>query len=115
MSPANAVKVYEMLLKDGLPGFSHFNWASTMRKEVGVHPKYSSLQPWIGSETSDITYQDSRSVLTALLIRKGYLDASVWALSDPTYYIEVKTTVRNFAERFYMSGAQYDRVRGFRL
>lgn len=94
----------------GLPGFSASNWKSTIRKEVRVHDKYRDLEPWSGFETADIIYTDSEGDLTKLLIDKGYLENETWENVRPTYYLEVKTTTRNYDEPFYMSDNQRQRV-----
>jgi hypothetical protein len=58
-------------------------------------------------ETADIVYVDSQGDLTALLIEKGYMESGIWEAERPTYYLEVKTTMRDFSEQFYMSDYQY--------
>jgi hypothetical protein len=68
------------------------------------------LAAWQGRETADITYADSEGDLTKLLIEKGYLQSETWEAETPTYYLEVKTTTKDFSEQFYMSGSQYHRV-----
>jgi hypothetical protein len=71
------------------------------------------VQPWYGDETgnSDIFYNDESRVLTHALIESGYLNKS-WRNEKPDYHIEVKTTMKSsFEEPFYLSKAQYARVR----
>ncbi|KAK5652684.1 hypothetical protein OQA88_10278 [Cercophora sp. LCS_1] len=60
-------------LNPPLPSFSLSNWQSTIRHCVTRHPGFSDLQPWTGTETSDIVYDDTSGELTRLLIEKGYL------------------------------------------
>lgn len=75
-----------------------------------MHEAYKDLAPWLGRETSDIVYEDTRSKLTAVLIDKGYLIRSIWQGKTPKYYIEVKTTTEQWDEPFYVSASQYERV-----
>jgi len=81
-----------------------------MRQLVTVHPNYRGMASWDEPETSDIVYTDTNSHLTRLLIRLGYLDV-IWNESEPEYFIEVKTTTGNCADRFFMSYNQYNMVR----
>jgi hypothetical protein len=94
-----------------LPGFSRDNWKSNMRKYARVHPEYATMEPWSGRETADITYADCEGVLTRHLIDKGYLSENIWADKKPDYLIEVKTTTISCETPFFMSKAQYQRVR----
>jgi hypothetical protein len=81
-----------------------------MRSLVTVHPNYRGMASWDQRETSDIVYRDTGSHLTRLFIRLGYLE-NIWVNTEPEYFIEVKTTTGNCADRFYMSDNQYNRVR----
>lgn len=99
-----------MLLRLNLTNFGQENWKSTIRKEVQVHRKYRDLEPWRGAETADLTYQDVHGDFTRLLIAQGYLPAEVWEVARPTYYLEVKTTMKNRDRPFFVSGSQYQRV-----
>lgn len=94
----------------GLPEFSRDNWQSTIRKYVTVHPEYARMAAWNGRETADIVYEDNGSVLTELLIDKGYLAQDQWRGSMPEYFIEVKSTTGSRDMPFYMSKHQYQRV-----
>lgn len=76
-----------------------------------VHPEYADIGHWPGPETADIVYLDKQSVLTELLIDKGYLAQDQWRGLEPEYYIEVKSTTGACDTRFYMSKNQYQRVR----
>ncbi|OQV07282.1 hypothetical protein CLAIMM_11737 [Cladophialophora immunda] len=106
---AGELFVFELLshLNPSLPGFSRENWQSTIRSYVTSHPEYSTLHPWNGIETADITYADHDSTLTNLLIDKGYLASDTWAGARLQYYIEVKTTTGACETPFYMSKRQY--------
>jgi hypothetical protein len=111
-SDCGLLQVYECLENLGLPSFDWDNWTSTIRREVLIHPEYRLMGPWPGRhETSDLIYKDDDSILTTYLIGAGYLDADVWANATPEYLIEVKTTTRDFSDRFYMSRNQYRMVR----
>jgi hypothetical protein len=43
-----------------------------------------------------------------MLIQKGYLERSIWQNSSPTYYIEVKTTLKDLNRPFFCSQTQYE-------
>ncbi|KFY91247.1 hypothetical protein V500_04776 [Pseudogymnoascus sp. VKM F-4518 (FW-2643)] len=112
---AGELYIFELLshlrLSDGsLLRFPRCNWQSNIRKYVNVHPAYSDLMSWDEPKTSDIVYSDISSVLTGLLIDKGYLNRDVWGGAEPKYFIEVKTTVSSYDTPFYMSKAQYARM-----
>ncbi|KAK2034152.1 hypothetical protein LX32DRAFT_722382 [Colletotrichum zoysiae] len=89
------------------------NWQSNIRRYVTVHPDYASMEPWSGRETSDLVYDDVSGRLTSLLVDKGYLARERWLLRPrgPKYFIEVKTTTMSCETAFYMSKAQYQRMR----
>ncbi|KAL7624644.1 hypothetical protein AAE478_006214 [Parahypoxylon ruwenzoriense] len=93
------------------PGFGRQNWKSNIRKYVTAHPEYADMEPWRGQETSDITYCDYDSTLTDVLIDKDYLARDVWGGKRPNYFIEVKTTTMSCDAPFFMSKAQYRRMR----
>ncbi|KAL3294422.1 ino80 chromatin remodeling complex protein [Colletotrichum asianum] len=95
-----------------LPEFSRDNWQSNIRRYVTVHPDYALMEPWSGRETSDIVYEDVSKQLTSLLVRQGYLETR-WLSRPrgPKYFIEVKTTTMSCETAFYMSKAQYQRMR----
>jgi hypothetical protein len=108
-------QVFELLssIRPSLPGFGRSCWRSRARKHAKTHPNYATVQPWYGDETgnSDIFYNDESRVLTHALIESGYLNKS-WRNEKPDYHIEVKTTMKSsFEEPFYLSKAQYARVR----
>ncbi|KAK2051105.1 hypothetical protein LY76DRAFT_529200, partial [Colletotrichum caudatum] len=96
-----------------LSGFSRDNWQSNIRRYVTVHPDYASMEPWSGRETSDLVYDDVSGSLTSLLVDKGYLARERWLLRPrgPKYFLEVKTTTMSCETAFYMSKAQYQRMR----
>ncbi|KAI0550058.1 hypothetical protein F4679DRAFT_544790 [Xylaria curta] len=82
-----------------------------MRKYVIPHPEYADMEEWRGRETSDIVYWDAQSTLTGQLIGNGFLARDSWEGKRPQYYIEVKYTTGSCDTPFYMSKAQYQRVR----
>lgn len=96
-------------LSPKLPGFGRANWMSNKRRLVTVHPTYSDMEPWSGTETSDIVYDDDRGVLTSILIERGSL-SSDWQRKRPKYFIEVKATMGACATPFFISNRQYKRV-----
>lgn len=93
-----------------LPQFTLANWRSTIRHEVRAHHKYRTIEQWIGSETADIVYEDTSSTFTNFLIGQGYLPAETWTGATPEYFLEVKTTLKGCAEKFWVSKNQYARV-----
>ncbi|KAH7043982.1 hypothetical protein B0J12DRAFT_760369 [Macrophomina phaseolina] len=104
---AGELFAFERLLAMGLPRFDIGNWRSTIRKEVQASHKYHDISPWIGSETSDIVYEDKEGWFQNELRLLGHLDPEDSVSSTATYYLEVKTTTGKFDEPFYMSGAQF--------
>jgi hypothetical protein len=99
-----------MLSTLGLPGFDRPNWESTIRGLVAIHPRYTGINNWRGTETADITYDDLSGDLTAILIAKGYLGAQVWRDARPKYFMEVKTTTGTCGDRLFISSKQYQMV-----
>ncbi|KAK1512450.1 uncharacterized protein CCOS01_14690 [Colletotrichum costaricense] len=95
-----------------LPEFSRDVWQSSIRYLVKGHPDYTEMPQWDGYETSDIVYQDTSNLLTALFIEKGYLREQPRASvsSGLKYFIEVKATTGPCETPFFMSPAQYQRV-----
>ena len=83
-----------------------------MRGYVRAHPDYADMPAWSGRETADITYDDTASSLTAMLIDCGYLAREEWRDARPRYFIEVKSTTGPCTTPFFMSKHQYRRVSG---
>lgn len=103
-------QVFELLSGLGLPGWTRANWQSKIRSYVAVHPDYTDLRAWVGSETADLVYVDTEGHLINMLIDCGYLDHDEWHGSRVKFYIEVKTTTGPCGTPFYMSGKQYQLV-----
>ncbi|RDL30730.1 Uncharacterized protein BP5553_10075 [Venustampulla echinocandica] len=114
---AGELYAFEILsrLETSLPGFGRHNWQSTIRRHVTVHENYRDLEPWRGAETADITYDDTKGEFTQLLIANGHLDGSIWAHATPKYFLEVKTTTKECATRFFLSKGQYQRMQRLKL
>lgn len=112
---AGELFVFELLMSLPLPQFTLANWRSTIRHEVRVHHKYRTIEQWIGSETADIVYEDTSSIFTNFLIGQGYLPAETWTDATPKYFLEVKTTLKGCAEKFWVSKSQYVRMQRMRL
>ncbi|KAI0198798.1 hypothetical protein F4808DRAFT_245663 [Astrocystis sublimbata] len=113
---AGELYVFELLsnllpASQGLPSFDTSNWQSRMRNFVTVHPKYSDMENWKGSETFDFTYLDTEGVLTNEFIKKRYLKAESWAGKRPFYFIEVKSTTGSCERAMYIDKTQYQRMR----
>ncbi|GAP88968.1 putative ino80 chromatin remodeling complex protein [Rosellinia necatrix] len=107
---AGELYVFELLTQI-LPDISIQNWQSNNRKYVTVHPKYADMGPWRGCEIADIMYRDDEYVLTNKLIEGGYLPRDIGEGAQLEYLIEVKATLLGRNTPFYMSDAQYRRMR----
>ncbi|KAI1758820.1 hypothetical protein GGR53DRAFT_471962 [Hypoxylon sp. FL1150] len=109
---AGELFVFELLsaMDPSLRDFTRSNWRSTMRKYATAHPDYVDMSSWTGIETSDLEYEDKDGALTEVLIAKGYLQ-NTWRARRPKFYIEVKTTPGSWNTPFYMSHAQYGKMR----
>ncbi|KAJ6036119.1 hypothetical protein N7540_000398 [Penicillium herquei] len=103
---AGELYVFELLGGQSLPNWGYHNWPSTIRHLVKVHSTHADIQPWHGTETADIVYDDTEGSFTALLILNGYLDPIKWMNRRPKYYIEVKATVGPSGTPFFMSRNQ---------
>ncbi|KAK8097552.1 uncharacterized protein PG998_013038 [Apiospora kogelbergensis] len=108
---AGELFVFELLSRLATPALPQFsvnnNWKSTIRHYAAEHPEYGDIRPFIGPETSDITYDDTDGVLTRLLVEKGYMPVHIGSEERIGYSIEVKTTTDVCGAPFYMSNAQY--------
>ncbi|KAF4501943.1 hypothetical protein FAGAP_1920 [Fusarium agapanthi] len=112
---AGELYVFELLstLPHALPRWSRDNWQSTVRHHASIHPDYTSLGNWYGTEQGDLFFDDVTGTFTSYLIEKGYLEES-WRKERPEYYIEVKTTTSARLDTpFYMSKHQYARMQSF--
>ncbi|KAI1372157.1 hypothetical protein F4677DRAFT_456697 [Hypoxylon crocopeplum] len=109
---AGELFVFELLrsMNPVLRGFTRDNWTSTIRRYATDHPDFADMASWTGIETSDIEYKDTDGALTEALVHKGYLERS-WQTRRPQYYIEVKSTPGSFDTPFFMSNAQYHKMR----
>ncbi|RYP14158.1 hypothetical protein DL765_006566 [Monosporascus sp. GIB2] len=109
---AGELFVFELLssLNPPLRGFCRDNWKSTIRRYATAHPDYADMSDWRGNETSDLEYKDENGTLTEALVRHGYL-SSTWRGRRAQYYIEVKTTPGPWDTPFFMSHAQYEKMR----
>ena len=78
-----------------------------------MHEKYRDMHEWRGLETADIVYEDCGPdhKLTGFLSRYGRLRDSLVQGASIRYYLEVKTTTGDCSNRFFLSKAQYLRVR----
>lgn len=110
-------QVFKLLSDLKIPDFTKENWQSTIRGELRVSAHFANLSNWHGRETADLVYLDQTGELTQFLRDrcKGGFPQQVgpnWNFeADPIeYYLEVKTSTTSCETRFYMSGAQYDRV-----
>ncbi|KAJ5724661.1 hypothetical protein N7493_006389 [Penicillium malachiteum] len=107
---AGELYAFELLKGLLLPDWSDSNWPSTIRRYVTIHPDYATMTPWYGRETADIVYDDTQGLFTALLIDRGYMEASEWETMRPKYFIEIKTTTGPLGTPFYMSKGQFERM-----
>ncbi|KAK0103682.1 hypothetical protein ONS95_005692 [Cadophora gregata] len=107
-------EILSSLLSNREDNFGRENWKSRIRHEVTVHPAYSDMPPWRGTETADIVFSDFQSTLTGILVQHGYLDET-WVGACPRYFIEVKTTTGECDDRFFMSNGQFLRMQSLAL
>ncbi|RYP09924.1 hypothetical protein DL764_000966 [Monosporascus ibericus] len=111
---AGELFVFEILasLTPSLAGFSRENWRSTIRRYATEHPEYADMCSWVGTETSDLEYVDEAGTLTNALLQHGFL-TDEYRGRRPRYYIEVKTTPGPCDAPFFMSHAQYEKMKRF--
>ena len=78
-----------------------------------MHEKYRDMPDWRGQETADIVYEDCGPdhKLTAFLSRYLLPEHRLHERENIKYYLEVKTTTGDGGNRFFLSKAQYNRVR----
>ncbi|RYP49446.1 hypothetical protein DL768_004856 [Monosporascus sp. mg162] len=109
---AGELFVFEILasLTPSLPGFSRENWRSSIRRYATEHPEYADMCSWVGTETSDLEYEDQAGTLTDALIRHEFLGDEHRG-RRLRYYIEVKTTPGPRDAPFFMSHAQYEKMK----
>lgn len=104
----------------GLEGFSRENWLSTIRDRVNVVPEYNDLEARTGPEEADLMYEARTDDLERFLRQHSKLAPFPgWERFQPQfnrpvkYLIEVKaTTEERCSSAFYMSDAQYERLKG---
>ncbi|KAL8634733.1 MAG: hypothetical protein Q9226_009445, partial [Calogaya cf. arnoldii] len=96
-------------LLPGSVGFdSSVNWTSRLRGRARDCPTFEDLTPYEQPEISDITFCDKEGKLSEWLCSHGYKPAERWASKSVTYYIEVKTTIRDAPTPFIISTAQME-------
>ena len=82
-----------------------------------MHEKYRDMHDWRGPETADIVYEDCGPdhKLTSFLSRRIGIElprgCSLLEGGNIKYYLEVKTTLGDCGNRFFLSKAQKTRVR----
>ena len=115
-------QVFERLQTLGIPEFGIDNWQSTIRHNVDVHPDYTNLPRWSGSEVSDIVYETSSYALEGYLRRHAFNRFQTWPVVNfgatterIRYLIEVKTTTGASSAPFFMSSNQYRLMEEHRL
>lgn len=105
--PGQAASFLNSFLPDFVPSL---HWTSRLRKRARDCPGFRNLAAYEHTETSDITYEDKTGGLADWLHSLGYPPAGDWADKSVTYYIEVKTTIREFSAPFIMSAGQMEHV-----
>ncbi|KAL8772821.1 MAG: hypothetical protein Q9209_002166 [Squamulea sp. 1 TL-2023] len=94
-------------LLPSIPGFDpSINWTSRLRKRARNCPSFEGLTAYEEPEVSDITFRDEEGHLSKWLHCLGYKPARSWVHKSLTYYIEVKTTIRDAPTPFVMSAGQ---------
>ena len=78
-----------------------------------MHEKYRDMEDWRGPETADIVYEDCGPdhKLTGFLSRHLLPGYSICQGANIKCYLEVKTTIGDCSNKFFLSKAQYRRVR----
>ena len=78
-----------------------------------MHEKYRDMDEWSGSETADIVYEDCAPdrKLTGFLLKYLLPGYSLRERENIKYYLEVKTTIGDCSNKFFLSKAQHLRVR----
>ncbi|KAI1385608.1 uncharacterized protein F4822DRAFT_413682 [Hypoxylon trugodes] len=109
---AGELFVFELLraMSPALRGFTRANWTTTIRMYVTAHADYANMDSCSDNETSDLEYEDSHGTLTEVFINRKHLGPQ-WRGRHPKYYIEVKTTPGSKDTPFYMSDAQYKKMK----
>ncbi|KAH6874160.1 hypothetical protein B0T10DRAFT_587961 [Thelonectria olida] len=115
---AGEVFVFELLshLNPALPGFGRPNWKSTIRDYKTIYDDCNDMKPWGEKEEADIMYEDVTGAFTSLLADSGYLgtwDAHTIRQARPEYFIDVKSTTGPFETPFFMSKAQYRKMKDY--
>ncbi|KAL8952362.1 MAG: hypothetical protein Q9222_001724 [Ikaeria aurantiellina] len=89
------------------PNFHHsINWTSRLRKRARKCPGFEDVTSYEKPEISDIAWEDRAGVMALSLQSLGYKPAESWIDKSVTYYIEVKTTIRDSSTPFIMSSGQ---------
>ncbi|KAL9610942.1 MAG: hypothetical protein Q9167_004384 [Letrouitia subvulpina] len=102
------------ILTKFVPGFrpsSH--WTSRLRKRAQVCSGFEDISAYEEVEVADITYHDEHGKLARWLHQQGYNDALNWVDGGMTFYLEVKTTIRECTIPFIMSAGQIEHARRF--
>ena len=107
-------QVFE-LLKNGMPNgrLTTRNWKSNVRHHVAVQDNYKDLESWNGPETADIVYDDVGGEFSEMLVQKAGISPDTFPAPGEghvKYFFEVKTTIADRNEKFYMSRSQCKRV-----
>jgi hypothetical protein len=92
-----------------LPDWSESNWTSKSRVEAR-RSQFDGAE----ADFADFTYKDITGSLTRIFLDQGITAADAWLrdLDNPiTYHLEVKSTVGDCSEPFYMSNNQVEKVR----
>lgn len=58
----------------------------------------------------NLAFPDDDGVFTKVLIAHGYLDAKKWGNHAPFYLIDVKTSLSNICEEFFLTDVERKRV-----
>lgn len=86
------------------------NWTSKLRKRARYCIGFEKVTPYKETEISDIRVKDTQGIISRWLHCLGYRPAKAWAGRSVTYYVEVKTTIRDSSAPFKMSVGQMEHV-----
>lgn len=87
------------------------DWRSPLFNLVRMHfPVFAGWGLNPSETTADLAFPDDDGVFTKVLIAHGYLDAQIWADRHPIYLIDVKTSLTDRCDDFFLTDVQHKRV-----
>jgi hypothetical protein len=87
------------------------DWRSCLFNLVQMH--YPAFAGWDLNPAVDgpnLAFPDDDGVFTKVLIAHGYLDDETWGDHNPIYLIDVKTSLNDRCDDFFLSNLEHERV-----